>query len=338
MMIEAMFFLIDYQFERILRSDIEVSLRDEQGPGILRELANLPGVDRVESVLHLPCTFIHGQYRKKGAVTGLLSSARLTVPRRIDGEPLRRPAAGLVLARRVAELLHARPGDRVTIVPTKGERRAIEAPVAEVTDSFLGVAVYADLEYLSSLVGEDLAMNAVQLQVDPRSEGNGEIYRGLKEMPQAQSIIARRAIIANVNDTIIANHWVFLVILVPFAGVIFLGSILNASLVSLAERSREVATLRAIGYSEWQVGGLFLRESILVNAVGTLLGLPLGYLLTVGTASLYDTDALRFPVVHAPWVWSATLLLAFGFVTAAHAVTQWMIASLDFADVLKVKE
>jgi hypothetical protein len=75
-----------------------------------------------------------------------------------------------------------------------------------------------------------------------------------------------------------------------------------------------------------------------VNAVGTLLGLPLGYLLTVGTASLYDTDALRFPVVHAPWVWSTTLLLAFGFVMAAHVVTQWMITGLDFVDVLKVKE
>ena len=46
---------------------------------------------------------------------------------------------------------------------------------------------------------------------------------------------------------------------VLFAGVIFFSTLLNSSLVGLAERRREVATFRVLGYNEWQVGALFLR-------------------------------------------------------------------------------
>ena len=63
-----------------------------------------------------------------------------------------------------------------------------------------------------------------------------------------------------------------------FAGIVFFGSILNTSLVSLAERQREVATLRVLGYGPWQVGSLLLRESMITTVLGTLLGMPLGYL------------------------------------------------------------
>ena len=84
---------------------------------------------------------------------------------------------------------------------------------------------------------------------------------------------------------------------VIFAGVIFFCSLLNSSLISLAERRREVATLRVLGYTEWQVGGLFLRESLVINSLGTLVGLPLGYLLSYVLSRLYDTEMFRFPLV-----------------------------------------
>ena len=71
---------------------------------------------------------------------------------------------------------------------------------------------------------------------------------------------------------------------------IFFSSLLNTSLISLAERRREVATLRVLGYTEWQVGGLFFRESMLINVLGTLFGLPLGYGLSRYLAVMYNTE------------------------------------------------
>ena len=96
---------------------------------------------------------------------------------------------------------------------------------------------------------------------------------------------------------------IFIGLLVLFAGVIFFSSMLNTSLIGLAERRREVATLRVMGYTEYQIGGYFLRESMLVNSIGTLLGLPVGYALTMWLTKVYDTEMFRFPLVSRPIVW-----------------------------------
>jgi putative ABC transport system permease protein len=123
-----------------------------------------------------------------------------------------------------------------------------------------------------------------------------------------------------------------------FAGVIFFGSILNASLISLAEREREVATLRVLGYGPWRIGSLLLRESMIVTLAGTLLGMPLGYLLSVLLSVMYDTELFRFPVIATPGTWIWTLVLAVVFALSAHLFVQRTIHRMDWLDALKAKE
>ena len=95
------------------------------------------------------------------------------------------------------------------------------------------------------------------------------------------SYTARANTVRNLIETVLNTQMIFIGLLVLFAGVIFFSSMLNTSLIGLAERHREVATLRVLGYTEYQIGGYFLRESMVVNSLGTLLGLPVGYALTV---------------------------------------------------------
>jgi putative ABC transport system permease protein len=338
MMVEAQYFLIDFQFERIARSDIDLTLESERGREALDEVRRLPAVEHAEPVLQVACTFVNGPYRRKSGVLGLASDARLTVPRDTQGRALALPEHGIVITERLASILHVAPGDRLTMIPVKGERRPVEVTVAEVADSYLGLAAYADIEYLSRLVGEPTALSGVQLTADGRPEGLRRLYARLKQMPAVRSVVARRDTVENLRETLIANQWVFIGALIVFAGVIFFGSVLNASMVSLAERQREVATLLALGYDHWQVGGMFLRETMVTNLVGALLGLPVGYLLSVLTALAYNSDLIRLPIVCPPWVWLSTLALAVLFALLAHAAVQWRIRRLDYLEALKVKE
>ena len=154
-----------------------------------------------------------------------------------------------------------------------------------------------------------------------------------------QSVAARQDMIDNLLKTLINNQFVFIGLLVLFSGIVFFGSVVNSSLVSLAERQREVATFRAMGYGPWQVGGLFLRENLGVNSIGTLLGLPFGYGLVYLTSLAYEqNDLIRLPVVSAPWVWMATVALSLVFALCAHVVVQWRVHQMDFLEALKVKE
>jgi putative ABC transport system permease protein len=127
-------------------------------------------------------------------------------------------------------------------------------------------------------------------------------------------------------------------LLPPYAHATGFGLMMTASLIGLAERRREVATLRVMGYTEYQVGGYFLRESMMINALGTLLGLPVGYALTLWLTVVYDTEMFRFPLVGPPIVWLGVVGLAVVFCLAAHFFVQLAINKLDWREALNVKE
>jgi putative ABC transport system permease protein len=337
-MIESMDYLVDFQFFRVARSDVDLTFSQERGDDALVEVRHLPGVDHAEPVLNVACTFVHGPCRRKAAVTGLLPDARLTTPRDVRGRRIRLPTAGLVLTRRLANILRAAPGEIITIIPTKGERRPVEVAVASIADSYMGLEAYADISYLSRAVGEEFALSGAQLSTDHDPRTLARLYDELKRIPGVESVVSRRRIIEKMHEALLENQYISIGVLIGFAGVVFFGSVVNASIINLAERQREVATYLAMGYTEWRVGALFLRESLLTNSLGSLLGLPIGYFLMWLTVLFYNNDILRLPLVTAPWVWAATLAVALLFTLAAHVVVQVSIYRMDCLTALKVKE
>ncbi len=336
---EIQSYLIDFQFFQIARSDINVTLNHERGGDAWMEIQRLPGVDRAEPVLNVACTIVHGPYQRKTAITGLLPTARMTVPQDAAGSPIVIPEEGLVITARLAEILHVKPADTITLIPIKGQRRPVQAVVVKIAQSYMGLESYAQIEYLSRLVDSELIVTGVQIASDNHPEHLTRLYRRLKEMPGVQTVTSRQDMIHNLLDALVNNQYVFIFALILFSGIVFFGSIVNASLVSLAERQREVATFLALGYTTWQIGHMFLRENVLVNSVGTLLGLPFGYLLVRLTALAYSqNDLIRLPVVTAPWVWLATVGLAALFTMLAQSVVQWRIHRMDYLAALKVTE
>ena len=338
MMTEAQDYLLEFQFERLLRSDIDLVFESERGESAVDELASLPEVDMVEPILSVACDLSRGPYQRKASVSGLVADATMTQPHDTDGNAIVIPPSGVVLTKRLAEILHADVGSRIRMRPTTGERREVPLAVTAIADSYMGLAAYANIHYLSRQVNEELVVTGAQLRVSRDAGDIASLHRRLKQTPSIQAVTARQDLIDHLTDTLLKNQYVFIIVLVGFAGTIFFGSIVNASLVNLAERQQEVATLLAIGYGPWSIGNMFLRESLLINLIGTLLGLPIGYLLVVLTSMAYNSDLLRLPVVTASWIWIATVSLSVLFALLAHAFVQWTIFRMNFLEALKIKE
>jgi len=335
---EAMRFLIDFQFQRVQRFDLELAFKDERKIDALAEVQRLPGVDYAEPVLYVPCTLIHGPYQRRGAVNGLKSTARLTMPRDAEGRRIPIPPDGLAMSRAMAERLHVSTGDEILIRPNKGLRQERKARVAHIIDGYIGMTVYADIAFLNRLVGEEDAVNAVQVQLDGHTGHLRDFYRELKEVPGVQSVYSRAGTMRLLEEVILKTQNMMIGLLVAFAGVIFFGSVLNSSLVSLAERQSEVAMLRVLGYGPWEVGGMFLREAMVVTLLGALLGLPLGYLLARWMVEVYENEMLRIPLAFNTQVALQTLVFAALFGLVAHIFIQRSIHKMNWLEALKVKE
>jgi len=338
MMQESQDYLLDFQFYRAMRSDVDLSFKNTQGRSGFDEIATMQGVDRAEPLLNVSVTFTNGPYRKKGGITGLVASPTLTVPRDLQGDPVPIPESGLLLTKRLAEILHVAQGDMLTITPVQGDRRPVQAPVMRIADSFMGLSAYADIRYLSRLIAEEYAVTGVQLLLSPDPDSQKHLFHELKHTPGVQSITLRKDVVINVEKALLDNQLAMVMTLIGFSGVVFFGSIVSSSMVNLAERQREAATFRALGYTQWQIGGLFFRESMMTNLFGAVLGLPVGYGLIVLTTYAYNSDLVRLPVVTAPWIWFATLSLACVFALCAQVFVQWSIHRMNFVEALKVKE
>ncbi len=77
---DAVHEMIEFQFDKVLLSDFDLSFKDERDIGALYEAQRLPGVDFVEPQFSVGCTFRHGRYEKQGGITGL-------VPHSLDHSP-----------------------------------------------------------------------------------------------------------------------------------------------------------------------------------------------------------------------------------------------------------
>ncbi|HEX8342011.1 MAG TPA: ABC transporter permease [Tepidisphaeraceae bacterium] len=98
---------------------------------------------------------------------------------------------------------------------------------------------------------------------------------------------------AEIEANKIQTRWVIgLALLVAFVG------ILNAMLMSVTERFREIGTMKCLGALDGFIVKLFLLESLFQGAVGTVLGVLLGLLVSFAMALMsYGAAAL----LNVPW-------------------------------------
>jgi putative ABC transport system permease protein len=247
------------------------------------------------------------------------------------------PEYGVMLTQRLAQVLQVGVGESIDMIPLNGDRQRRRIPVARIVESFVGTAAYADFSYLNRLVGEEAALNSVQAEVDTRQAAVRGFYRELKRTPSLQGFSAVREQKAQLLELIkplkIVNRF-----LIGFAGLLFCGGIVTSSLISLAERKQEIATFRVLGYQPRHIGGIFLRESVLVNSAGTILGLPLGFAFGFFINRFVATDLTRLPFVTDTSTWLLTIGLGILFTFVAYLPVYLAVRRLDWIAALNVNE
>jgi len=335
-MYDCVYYMVDFQFEQVAHSDVNIGMRDEKSVAALLEVRDLPAVDYAEPVLGIACDLRKGRYSRRIAITGLSQKHRLTTPMQQNLQPIDVPSEGLVLSRKLAQLLGAKIGDQLELRPIRGWREPRSVRVASIVDSFLGLECYADLHYLSRLVGEQAAISSLQLSVDPARID--VLYRAIKKVPNAQGLSVREDAKANIESTLVETMSFSLGLLIVFAGVISFGSVINSSLVEIAERTRDVSSFCVLGYRPNQIAAIFFRQNMIVFVLGLIVSLPIAYGLIYWIARAYDTELFRMPVIIRP----STVIIGAGISVLFVLIAQWFvyrqIRKLDWLEGIKVKE
>jgi putative ABC transport system permease protein len=117
------------------------------------------------------------------------------------------------------------------------------------------------------------------------------------------------------------------------------GIVYNAGRIALAERSRELATLRVLGFSRGEVSGLFLGEQLLLVALSLAPGWALGWGLTwFIITSVSSGDLFRLTVVTPASSYVFATLVVLGAALATALLLRRRLDRLDLVAVLKARE
>ena len=95
----------------------------------------------------------------------------------------------------------------------------------------------------------------------------------------------------------------------------------NLGLMSYIERSRELATLKVLGFRSKKIGKLLITQNLWLTVIGVLLGLPAGlgtlYWMLTALAGEYEMKLMLGPLTY-----SVSILLTFG----VSLLVGWMVA------------
>jgi putative ABC transport system permease protein len=123
-----------------------------------------------------------------------------------------------------------------------------------------------------------------------------------------------------------------------FACVVAIGVVYNAARVMLSERSRELATLRVLGFTRGETALMLLGEL----AVLIVASIPLGCLLGYGFAALLAwslaTEVHRFPLIVRGDTFAMATAVTVGAALFAGSVVRRLLDRLDLIAVLKARD
>ena len=123
-----------------------------------------------------------------------------------------------------------------------------------------------------------------------------------------------------------------------FAGVITFGVIYNAARVSLAERERELASMRVLGLTEREVSSTLTTENILLAVLGLLPGITLGLVLCYWLTDAYSSDLYRLPFVVRPMSVFLTAVVVLVFTVLVNVLIRRQLHGIDMVEALKARE
>jgi putative ABC transport system permease protein len=287
--------VMDFQWDTVQRQDLSIGLVEPDSDKVGHLFRQLPGVRMVEPFRSAFVRLGYGPRRRQLGIQGFPGKPLLN--RIIDGSSheMSLPPEGLVVSAKLAEVLGARVGDELQVEVLEGKRPVRTVRLVGLAEDFSGVAAYMDIRALNRLLEEGDVISGASFTIDEAHRS--EFLRALKGIPRVSWVAIKESLRENFRQTTAASIGLIQMIYLVFATVVAFGVVYNNARISLAERARELATLRVIGFSRREVGTVLVTELVILALIAVPLGLLLGTGFATGILREVNTETVRLPLV-----------------------------------------
>ena len=214
----------------------------------------------------------------------------------------------VIIDERMSDVLKVGAGD---ILDLKIEDIPCRCRISAVTENYAGNFIYMTPQCYENLTGKILEYNVILATVSDTADQHEMANDFMKydDIVTVSLISEQVETIMNTLDSL--NIVVF--VMVFCAGLLAVVVLYNLTNINIAERVREIATIKVLGFYSLETANYIYRENIVLTVVGAFAGLFMGNLFTGFIVSSIQMNNVMFPKIISPlsYLWGFLLTLAF---------------------------
>ncbi|MBQ1508658.1 MAG: FtsX-like permease family protein, partial [Erysipelotrichaceae bacterium] len=176
---------------------------------------------------------------------------------------------GVILSEKFAINHKLKEGDSILVESADGIKR--EVRIAHICEFYFQHYIFMSDSYYSSVFEENVHNTSIAVRsADPES-----LKADTEDLQEYIATVDFSSLISQFENMIRALDIIIGVIIVTAGSLAFV-VLVNLIEVNISERTREIATLKVLGFRPLEVENYLFKEILLLSVIGGFLGMPLG--------------------------------------------------------------
>ena len=239
--------------------------------------------------------------------------------------------SGAIVSQKFAINHDLKEGDYILVESCNGLKR--EVRIARICEFYFQHYLFLSESYYEETFGENVHDNAIAVKSDDKDS----LSRDCKRLQEYISTVDFSGLISQFETMIKALDFIILVIILA-AGSLALVVLINLIQVNIAERIREIATLKVLGFNDHEVNSYIFKEVLLLTIIGGLLGLPLGVLEHHFIMNVINMDMMMFGMNIKFLSFTFAFLITIGFTLLVSLFMRRHLNEIEMVESLKSVE
>jgi len=330
--------LINFQYDEIMTYDVAVTFDAETSREEMQEILDKADEDtgiptekiliRTERMKHTSKTAIRDVELFAAEDPGFVSFVNPHNGKESYSLP-KRGEIGISLKLAESNSIHV--GDNITL-EYGDEGRSITCPVGYIFENYTFHYAILDAATYSDVFETEYTPNNALIRVpEGRAYEYGSAVGGGKHI-QSWNIMEEGR--KSFSETMEKMNYIVVLVIFCAAMLAFI-VLFNLNNINIAERVREIATLKVLGFKRSETGSYVFRENFILCILGFVFGIPLGILLHRFVISQIKMDIVAYKVLILPPSYLYSLLLVILFSLTVDLFMRGKIRRIDMTESLK---
>lgn len=196
--------------------------------------------------------------------------------------------SGVVITEKLGKITGLGEGDVITY---KYGDKEYKAKITGVCENYVGHYIYMTPDYYKDIYGSEPKFNLIAEMSEEMTSDNEEEFANV--LLQRDDVLTVSFISSSIESVknIMDNINIIVYVMILFAAILAFVVLYNLTNINIAERKREIATIKVLGFYNREVGEYIYRENIILTVLGILAGLVMGVFLNsfiIETAEVSD--------------------------------------------------